>query len=402
MPHTPKPSSLQTPQGYAFSVVSAGFRKEKDRKDLALVVSDTPAAAAGVFTLNRFCAAPVQVGRNMLKNRPQARAIMINSGQANACTGAQGHDNCLETLRLAGESLKISPAEILPASTGVIGDHLKMDAWTAAVPHLAAELGRYTAEDFAKAIMTTDAFAKLSGREVKLPGGVVRIIGMCKGAGMICPNMATMLCAVLTDAAVDAKDWQDMLSRAADKTFNRVSVDGDTSTNDTIYALANGAAGVPANAADLPLIEAGLTEVLAELAYMLVQDGEGATKVLHIEVTGAKTKADAEAVARTVGHSPLVKTAMYGADANWGRIVAAIGRSGADYEPDAISVHLGNILLFEKGEPTECDYDAVCGPLLKKSDVRIIINLNAGPAAYTFLASDLTHAYVDCNAAYRS
>ncbi len=401
MPQT-KPSSVPTPQGYAFSVVSAGFRKEKGRNDLALLVSDTPASAAGVFTLNRFCAAPVQVGRNMLKNRPQARAIMINSGQANACTGTLGHDNCLQTLRLAGEALKISPADILPASTGVIGDHLKMDAWAEAVPRLADSLGQYTAEDFAKAIMTTDAFAKLSGREINLPGGVIRIVGMCKGAGMICPNMATMLCAVLTDAAVDDEDWQAMLDRVVVKTFNRVSVDGDTSTNDTIYALANGAAGVPASAGDLPLIEAGLTEVLADLAYMLVQDGEGATKVLHIEVTGAKNQAEAETVARTVGHSQLVKTAMYGADANWGRIVAAIGRSGAAYEPEAVSVHLGNVLVFEKGEPTECDYDAVLGPILKKSDVRIAINLNAGSAAYTFLASDLTHAYVDCNAAYRS
>ncbi len=401
MPHTSN-SPIHTPQGYVFSVVSAGFRKEKGRHDLALVVSTTPASAAGVFTLNRFCAAPVVVGRNMLKNRPQARGIMINSGQANACTGVTGHDNCLETLRLAGEALKISPADILPASTGVIGDHLKMDAWTEAMPRLAGSLGQHTAEDFAKAIMTTDAFAKLSSREIELPGGVIRIVGMCKGAGMICPNMATMLCAVLTDAAVDTEKWQAMLGRATEKTFNRVSVDGDTSTNDTIYALANGAANVPANEADLPLIEAGLTEVLAELAYMLVQDGEGATKVMHVEVTGAKTLEDAEAVARTVGHSPLVKTAMYGADANWGRIVAAIGRSGAAYDPDAVSVHLGTVLVFEKGEPTECDYDAVLGPILKKSDVRIVINLNAGTAAYTFLASDLTHAYVDCNAAYRS
>ncbi len=402
MPNTPKPSSLNVPQGYAFSVVSAGFRSEAGRKDLALVVSDTPASAAAVFTQNRFCAAPVQVGRNMIKNRPQARAIMMNSGQANACTGVEGHENCLETLRLAGEALNISPADILPASTGIIGDHLKMDAWAAAVPQLADELGQYTAEDFAKAIMTTDAFAKLSSREVVLPGGTVCIIGMCKGAGMICPNMATMLCAVLTDAGVESGVWQAMLSRATGKTFNRVSVDGDTSTNDTIYALANGAANVNISEADLPLLEAGLTEVLADLSYMLVQDGEGATKVMHIEVSGAKTQADAEAVARTVGHSQLVKCAMYGSDANWGRIVAAIGRSGADYDPDAISVHLGNVLVFEKGEPTECDFDAVCGPILKKTDVHVLINLNAGDASYTFLASDLTHAYVDCNAAYRS
>ncbi len=397
-----KANPFYTPQGYSFSVVAAGFRSEAGRRDLALVVSDTPASAAAVFTLNRFCAAPVQIGREMLKKRPEARAIMINSGQANASTGAEGRANCLETMRLAGEALKLNPEDILPASTGVIGAHIKMDAWEQAAPKLAAALGQHNAEDFAKAIMTTDAFPKFSSREVRLSGGVIRIAGMCKGAGMICPNMATMLCAVLTDAEVESAVWQAMLSRAADKTFNRVSVDGDTSTNDTIYALANGAAEVPATAADLNLIEAGLTEVLADLSYMLVQDGEGATKVMHIKVLGAKTPKDAEAVARTVGHSQLVKTAMYGSDANWGRIVAAVGRSGADYDPDAVSVHLGDVLLFENGGPVDCDYDAACKPILKNTDIPITINLNAGDASYTFLASDLTHAYVDCNAAYRS
>ena len=397
-----KEAPFYTPKGYSFSVVVAGFRSEPGRRDLALVVSDTPASAAAVFTLNRFCAAPVQVGREMLKKRPQARAIMINSGQANASTGAKGRENCLETMRLAGEALKLDPEDILPASTGVIGAHIKMDAWAQAAPKLAAALGEHSAEDFAKAIMTTDAFPKFSSREVKLSSGVIRIAGMCKGAGMICPNMATMLCAVLTDAEVESSAWQAMLSRATEKTFNRVSVDGDTSTNDTIYALANGAAKVAATAADLARIEAGLTEVLADLSYMLVQDGEGATKVLHIKVLGAKTPKDAEAVARTVGHSQLVKTAMYGADANWGRIVAAVGRSGADYDPDAVSVHLGEVLLFEKGGPVDCDYDAACKPILKNTDIHITINLNAGDAAYTLLASDLTHAYIDCNAAYRS
>lgn len=390
-----------TPKGFLFAAADGGFRK-RPRKDTTLVLSEQKACAAGLFTLNRFCAAPVVVGKEILSRHHFVRGILINSGQANACTGEQGLENCWNTLRLMGEAVGVCAQEILPASTGVIGEQMDMDKWAKVVPLLAADLGKSPAQAFAEAIMTTDAFPKISSRVVQLSGGEVRLMVMAKGAGMICPNMATMLCAVLTDATVDAKNWQAMLDRAVTKTFNRVSVDGDTSTNDTIYALANGAANVPTAAADLPLIEAGLTQVLADLAYMLVQDGEGATKVLHIEVNGAKNEKDAEAVARTVGHSQLVKTAMYGADANWGRIVAAIGRSGATFEPEAVSVHLGNVLLFEKGEPTECDYDAVLGPILKKSDVRIVINLNAGKAAYTFLASDLTHAYVDCNAAYRS
>ena len=400
MPHTSN-SPIHTPQGYVFSVVSAGFRKEKGRHDLALVVSTTPASAAGVFTLNRFCAAPVVVGRNMLKNRPQARGIMINSGQANACTGVTGHDNCLETLRLAGEALKISPADILPASTGVIGDHLKMDAWTEAMPRLAGSLGQHTAEDFAKAIMTTDAFAKLSSREIELPGGVIRIVGMCKGAGMICPNMATMLCAVLTDAAVDTEKWQAMLGRATEKTFNRVSVDGDTSTNDCVLALANGAAA-EARGADLALLEEALLEICQDLAYMIVQDAEGGTKVMRITVRGAASMADAQLAARAVGNSPLVKTALYGRDPNWGRIVAALGRSGAAFEPDDVVVRIAGMTIFRQGTPVKADWDSLLASALRRDMVDIDLELFAGEAQLTLMASDFTEEYIKINAEYRT
>lgn len=390
------------PQGFRFAVAAAGFRKE-NRPDLALLVSDVPAVAAGTFTQNRFPAAPVVVAKAMLAARPEARAVVINSGQANACTGDEGMRNCRLTLELVGRAAGLDPSAVLPASTGVIGAQLKMDLWEKAAPILAANLGQSTPEDFAKAIMTTDAFPKLSHREVALPGGKVKLVGMAKGAGMICPNMATMLSVVLCDAKVEAPLWQKLLREAVEQTFNRVTVDGDTSTNDTLYGLANGASGVEASDGEsVAALSAALVSVLGDLAYMLVQDGEGASKVARIHVTGARSDADAERVARTVGHSQLVKTALYGRDANWGRIVAAVGRSGADFEPQDVRVSLCGVELFRNGQPTDLDFDALLEEPLKRRDLPIDIILGAGPGSYTLLASDLGHEYVNVNADYRS
>ena len=390
------------PQGFRFAVAAAGFRKE-NRPDLALLVSDVPAVAAGTFTQNRFPAAPVVVAKAMLAERPEARAVVINSGQANACTGDEGMRNCRLTLELVGRAAGLDPAAVLPASTGVIGAQLKMDLWEKAAPVLAANLGQSTPEDFARAIMTTDAFPKLSHREVALPGGVVRLVGMAKGAGMICPNMATMLSVVLCDAAVEASLWQKLLREAVEQTFNRVTVDGDTSTNDTLYGLTNGASGVVvADGESVAALSAALVSVLGDLAYMLVQDGEGASKVARIHVTGARSDADAERVARTVGHSQLVKTALYGRDANWGRIVAAVGRSGAEFEPEDVRVSLCGVELFRNGQPTDLDFDALLEEPLKRRDLPIDIILGAGSGSYTLLASDLGHEYVNVNADYRS
>ena len=390
------------PQGFRFAVAAAGFRKE-NRPDLALLVSDVPAVAAGTFTQNRFPAAPVVVAKAMLAERPEARAVVINSGQANACTGDEGMRNCRLTLELVGRAAGLDPSAVLPASTGVIGAQLKMDLWEKPAPVLAANLGQSTPQDFAIAIMTTDAFPKLSHREVALPGGVVRLVGMAKGAGMICPNMATMLSVVLCDAEVEASLWQKLLREAVDQTFNRVTVDGDTSTNDTLYGLTNGASGVAvADGESVAALSAALVSVLGDLAYMLVQDGEGASKVARIHVTGARSDADAERVARTVGHSQLVKTALYGRDANWGRIVAAVGRSGAEFEPEDVRVSLCGVELFRNGQPTDLDFDALLEEPLKRRDLPIDIILGAGPGSYTLLASDLGHEYVNVNADYRS
>ena len=390
------------PQGFRAGAAAAGFKKP-GRNDIGLIVSDRPAVMAALFTTNAFKAAPVQVGQEILSRYGTARAVLANSGQANACTGREGLENCRETQRLVAEAVGAQPHEIVPLSTGVIGAQLKMDLWRAAVPALAESLGTQDAEGFTRAFMTTDAFPKFVTRQVRLSGGEVRLAGMAKGAGMICPNMATMLSVVLTDAAVEREAWQDMFARAVAKTFNRVTVDGDTSTNDTVLGLANGASGVSAAAEqDARQLEDALTDVLGRLAHMLVKDGEGATKVMHISVCGAPSDADAEQVARTVAHSQLVKTAIYGQDANWGRIVAAVGRSGVAIDPDAVRLTLCGVERFRDGQPVNDHLEEQLAELLKGKDIEVGIELGDGHGVAAVHASDLSHDYVSLNADYRS
>lgn len=390
-----------TPKGFRFAAASAGFRKS-GRNDVALVVSDVPAAAAGTFTLNKFPAAPVLVCRERLAAGPEARAVLINVGQANACTGEEGLRNCRTTVAWTAEAAGLRPEDILPCSTGVIGPQLRMDLWKAVIPALVADLGKAGPEDFAQAIRTTDAFPKFASEQIAFAGGTVTVTGMAKGAGMICPHMATMLCVLLCDAEVEPALWSELLRKAVNRTFNRVTVDGDTSTNDSLIGLANGCSGVAVRGADAQVLSEALEKVLGELAYMLVQDGEGSSKVATIRVSGARTEGDAEQVARTVGHSQLVKTALYGRDANWGRIVAAVGRSGADFDPAAVRVSLCGVELFRDGRPTSEDFDALLQEPLKQRDISIDIVLGDGPGTYRLLASDLGHEYVDVNASYRS
>lgn len=390
------------PKGFRAGAAAANFKKA-GRDDLGLIVSDTPAVLAGMFTQNLFKAAPVLVCQEILARGRAVRAVLANAGQANACTGEEGLSNCRATQAMIAGLTGIDQDEILPLSTGVVGAHLKMDLWLDAVPALVQSLGSRDAEGFTRSFMTTDAFPKFAAREVALAGGSVRLTVMAKGAGMICPNMATMLCVALTDAQVAAEPWQAMFGRAVNKTFNRVSVDGDTSTNDTILGLANGASGVAAQGPeDMALLEEALTAILGQVSYMLVKDGEGARKVIHITVNGAESDADAERVARSVGHSQLVKTAMYGGDANWGRIVTAVGYSGARFDPAAVSMKLCGIERFRKGCPVNEDQEAALSELLKGEDVQVDIDLGGGSGSYTFKASDLGHEYVTENADYRS
>lgn len=390
------------PKGFRAGAAAANFRKP-GRDDLGLIVSDRPCVLAGMFTQNAFKAAPVLVCQEILARYGTARAVLANSGQANACTGEQGLADCRATQAMAAEAIGLAPHEILPLSTGVVGAPLKMDLWRAAVPALAQSLGSRDAEGFTRAFMTTDAFPKFAARELALSGGTVRLTVMAKGAGMICPNMATMLCVALTDASVERAPWQAMFGRAVEKTFNRVSVDGDTSTNDTILGLANGASGVAArNKADLTLLEEALTAILGTVAHMLVMDGEGAKKVIHISVTGAADDADAARVARSVGHSQLVKTAIYGGDANWGRIVTAVGYSGARFDPAQVGLRLCGVERFCKGRPVNDDQEEKLAELLKARDVTVDISLGDGPGTYALQASDLGHEYVTLNSDYRS
>ena len=389
------------PKGFRIGTAAAEFRRP-GRDDLGLLLSDHPAVAAGVFTANAFKAAPVLVCQEALARSPLVRGVVVNSGQANACTGDEGMRNCRSTLDMVAAAVRVPAEQLLPMSTGVIGAQLKMDNWARAIPALAASLGDGDEESFTRAMMTTDAFPKFTTRQVELKGGTVRLSGMAKGAGMICPNMATMLSVVLCDAAVEPEAWQALFQTAVDRTFNRVTVDGDTSTNDTVLGLANGGSAVTATREDMARLGQALEDVLGKLAYMLVQDGEGATKVMRIAVRGAVDADDAEKVARTVGHSQLVKTAMYGRDANWGRIVAAVGRSGARFAPEDVRVSLCGVELFRNGQPLPGNHDATLREPLAGRDIQVDIHLGAGGGEYELLASDLSHDYVTCNADYRT
>lgn len=391
---------ISVPLGYRFSTAKCGF-KRPDRYDLGLVLSDAPAVAAAVFTTNKFQAAPIVVAREVLEANPTGiRAIVVNSGQANACTGQEGLENCRATLGLFS-SLGLGATEILPASTGVIGDQLKMHLWREGSARILDNLGTVSLVDMARAIMTTDTFPKMAGRELTLAGGVVRLAGFCKGAGMICPNMATMLGFVLCDAAVDADWWRKALTRCVERSFNAITVDGDTSTNDCVFALANGLAAVVAPE-ELDQLESALLDVCQDLAYKIVQDAEGGTKVMRVRVAGAATRADAELAARAVGNSPLVKTALYGRDPNWGRIVAALGRSGASFVPEDVVVRIAGMTIFEHGTPVRADWDSLLASALRRDSVDIDVRLGAGDAETMLLASDFTEEYIKINAEYRT
>ena len=393
---------VPVPKGFTFAAHAAGFRYQ-GRDDLALLVSDRPAAGAGVFTKNLFQAAPVVVARENLKKSGSIRAFLVNAGQANACTGPDGESDCRETLELAAERLGMSAREILPASTGVIGPRLKMDKWRAETPALAAGLGKASPLDAAKAIMTTDAFPKIAWGSVTIDGREARLLGMAKGAGMICPNMATMLAFIVCDAEVEQSRWQAMLAASVDASFNAVTVDGDTSTNDCVLAMANGASGVKVHSdEEMGALAAALNELCQALAYMIVEDAEGGTKILRVSVSGAEDNMQAEACARAVGHSPLVKTAMFGRDANWGRIVAAVGRSGAEFDPAKVTVAIGNIPVFVNGQPVPGDLDSLLAPHMRRPEIAIDIDLSAGNGEYLLLAADLSYDYVKINADYRS
>jgi glutamate N-acetyltransferase/amino-acid N-acetyltransferase len=391
-------------KGFRFSGVHAGIKPDGGL-DLGLLVANEPAAAAAVFTRNRVRAAPVVISERRLK-AGLCQAILVNSGNANACTGKEGQEAALALTRAAAGALGAATKLVVPASTGVIGVQLPRKTIEAAIPFLVSSLSAGGASLFSRAILTTDRGPKITEAEVKVGRTSCRVLGVAKGAGMIHPNMATTLAFVTTDAAIGQRALQRFLGRATEHTFNRASVDGDTSTNDSIYALASGAATarrIDERGATGKRFGAALEEVLESLAKMIVADGEGAEHLVRIEVEGARTDADAIQIARTIACSQLVKTAIHGCDPNWGRILAAAGRSGARFNPDHVSVRIGKVAIFREGRPTmTAKIEAKAAATMKHQEYVISVRVGKGRGLGHYWTCDLGHEYVRINADYRT
>jgi glutamate N-acetyltransferase/amino-acid N-acetyltransferase len=394
--------SVTSPRGFLAATVRSGLKKAGE--DLAIIYSDRPAVAAAVFTQNLVQAAPVVLSREHLKFKTQ-RAIVVNSGCANACTGAEGLEDARRTARLVAELVGCDPREVLVSSTGVIGMRLKMDKLEAGIRAAAPALSGENGFRVAEAIMTTDTRPKRALRRVKIGGKRVTIAGVAKGAGMIHPNMATLLSFMTTDAAISKKALRSALKSAVDASFNRVSIDGDTSTNDTLAILANGAAGneqiKEMGGEDYQRFTRALTEVARDLAIQVARDGEGARKLVTIEVRHAPDDRAAHRIAETVATSPLVKTAIAGADANWGRILAAAGRSGVRFDPEKVEIRIGKLVVARKGRGLLFSEERAL-EILKRGEVEILIDLHQGEAQTTAWTCDLTEDYIRINADYRS
>jgi glutamate N-acetyltransferase/amino-acid N-acetyltransferase len=388
--------------GFAAGAAAAGLKKQKGMKDLGLICSDAPASVAGVFTRNRVQAAPVRLDRERIA-AGVCRAVIVNSGNANCCTGPKGMADAVAMARLAAEGLRVPEEMVLVASTGVIGQPLAIDKVAAAVPDLMKALRPDGLPDVAEAMLTTDTVPKIVSRTGEVDGRSFTVVGVAKGSGMIRPDIATMLCFVCTDADADPQTLQKILSGAVDRSFNRITVDGDTSTNDTVLLMAGGRSGVAVDAPPAAAVFGHvLDEVLMELARMIVRDGEGATKVVEIAVTGAESDAAARAVADVVAHSNLVKTALFGEDANWGRIVAAVGRAGVPVDPDRIAIRFDDVLMVENGVGCGEAAEARAAAVLKKPEFSISVDLNMGAGRASTLTCDFSVEYVRINADYRS
>lgn len=389
--------------GFKFAAAMAGIKKA-GVWDLALMAADAPVAAAGVFTTNRVKAAPVLITKKRLRSG-KAQAILVNAGNANACTGDAGLDAARETAARAAELLKINERLVLPASTGVIGLPLPAGKIKAALPDLVAGLKPEGLPEVARAIMTTDTRPKTASVKGKIGGKEFTLAGMAKGAGMIHPDLATLLVFIFTDAAASPKVLKKLLVQALPVSFNRITVDGDTSTNDTILLLASGKAGNPVITAAGPgmaALGAALNRVMGDLARQVVADGEGARHIFRVQVEGAASPKEARNAAMTVALSPLVKTAMAGEDVNWGRIMAALGRSGARFDPERVDIAFGAEMVVKQGLGLGPAAEAKAQQVLKSGDFTLNINLNAGAHADYYDTCDYTEDYIRINADYRS
>ncbi|MFC4601648.1 bifunctional ornithine acetyltransferase/N-acetylglutamate synthase [Cohnella hongkongensis] len=396
---------VTTPRGFKAGGLHCGLKKT-ERHDLGVIACEAPAAAAAVYTTNLFQAAPLLITREALAKGGVLRAVVVNSGNANACTGEQGESDAREMQANAAEALGVSKDEVAVASTGVIGELLKMDRVNAGIAKLPGRLrsDEQGSDDFCQAILTTDLVKKTSCVELTVDGKPVRIGGAAKGSGMIHPNMATMLGFVTTDAKIGATLLQEVLREVTNVSFNMITVDGDTSTNDMLVAMASGLADhreLTRQHPDFPAFADGLRHVCTELAKAIARDGEGATKLIETTVSGADSDDAAQAIAKTIIGSSLVKSAVYGADANWGRIIAAVGRAGVPVNVATVDIRLGDIVVLEQSRPVSFDEEQAL-EYLKGDTVAIHVDLHMGSGKATAWGCDLTYDYVRINAAYRT
>lgn len=388
-------------KGFQFAGIIAGIKKN-GKKDLGLIYCETPAVAAALFTKNKVVAAPVILGREKIK-KGVCQAILVNSGNANCFTGDQGIKDAAFCSQLIADSFGISQDLVLVSSTGVIGAPLPVEKFSAAMPELKKQLDANHFTDFADAILTTDTCRKTVTKTGSINGKQFTVTGVAKGSGMIRPDMATMLAFVLTDADIDSATLKKLLLAANEKSFSRISVDGDTSTNDSLFILANGTSNaVIADDESKTVFGDILDQVCFDLAKLVVKDGEGATKVIQIQVKGAKTQEDAFKVCETIAHSNLVKTAIYGEDPNWGRIMAAAGRSGAQVVTENMDLYFGDQALVLKGRWLGYDIEKNVAKIMKNNEIFITLDLNLGQASDFFWFCDFSENYVKINADYRS
>ncbi len=395
----PDPQLL--PAGFLAAGIHCGIKTDSLKLDLTLFASQTPAVTAGVFTQNRVCGAPIAICRERVPSSG-VRAVLINSGNANACTGQKGIDDAKEATAVVAERLGCDPSSVLMLSTGVIGRLLPMDKFTAGVPNLIERLSE-SQDAFASAargMMTTDTVAKQAVRRLDVNGKMVTVAGAAKGAAMIAPNMATMLAIIMTDAGMSPADADDVLRASVERSFNRISIDGHTSTSDAVLLLANGASGIAMSGANSAPIRSAIAEVCAELAEAIVRDAEGATHFVTVNVEGLATEAEAVRIARSVADSPLVKTAIAGADPNWGRVVSAAGYAGIPFAEIELSLEMNGILVYRAGVPQAFDAKAASKSLRENRDTLLRLVFTRGDASARILTSDLTAEYVRLNADY--
>lgn len=394
--------SAKLPVGFRAVGVHCGIKKVK--KDLGLIVSDFPASAGAIFTQNKVQAAPVVLSKEHFSRSKSFRAIVVNSGNANACTGERGYEHACTMADSTAAMLGVDPSEIFVASTGVIGEPLPIAKVQHGIRLAGAALGDHPHESVVEAIMTTDTFPKSASASLRIDGHIVHIYGIAKGSGMIHPNMATMLGFITTDATIDPEVLQSLLKETADKTFNRIVVDGDTSTNDMVVMLANGQSGIAPlqpGTSSFELFLRELESLMKKLALDIVRDGEGATKLVEVRVEGAHHNDDAVKAAKTIALSPLVKTAIHGEDANWGRIIAAVGYSGIEFDPALSEIFINNAPVLQQNYSVTLS-NQEANASLKSDFIELVVSLHAGSGGATVWTCDFSEEYVVINGSYRS